>query len=193
MLAQEMNLNTETIRVLQEIDNAFHYPQPFRQLRMLTGIVEEAGEFLGNYHRWSGAARRTDTKQALAAELADVLICVYVAGHAFGLNVAGDVEARRLIPNTVRTYASSEKYNPSDLCRVAKLVSLAAGAVDFYIYSANRGQGRIQLPAMHENLAQIGVHCYNVAKFLSIKLHIEAARKIAILHERGWNDRKNPE
>jgi NTP pyrophosphatase (non-canonical NTP hydrolase) len=48
---------------------------------------EEAGEFLGAYRRWIGAARRVGTFEEMAEEVADVVIAAHVACHYLGIDI----------------------------------------------------------------------------------------------------------
>lgn len=73
--------------IVRNIDAAFQYPPGFRELRYVSGLAEEVGEFVGAYHRYSGAARRQGGKREVATELADVVICAYTAAHVLGVDL----------------------------------------------------------------------------------------------------------
>lgn len=58
--------------------------------RAALAVVEESGEFIGAYRRWTGQARRTGPESAVIEELADVVISAYAmaAEHGWDLNEA---------------------------------------------------------------------------------------------------------
>lgn len=51
------------------------------------GLAEEAGEFVGAYRRWIGAARRSGTFDDVRAELADVVIVAYVTAEYLDIDL----------------------------------------------------------------------------------------------------------
>lgn len=55
--------------------------------RSVLALAEEAGEFVGAYRRWSGQARRTGTFDEMGAELADVVICAWMAAAELGIDL----------------------------------------------------------------------------------------------------------
>jgi NTP pyrophosphatase (non-canonical NTP hydrolase) len=55
--------------------------------RFVTGVAEEAGEFVGAYNRFSGTSRRTGTKEEMAKELADVVLTAYMAADVLGIDL----------------------------------------------------------------------------------------------------------
>jgi len=57
-------------------------------------IAEEAGELVGAYRRWSGQARRAGTKQELAAEVADLIICTSSFAERAGIDISEAVSAK---------------------------------------------------------------------------------------------------
>lgn len=82
-------LNTETMGlIVKHLDETFNYPHPaLRELRYVSGVAEEVGEFVGAYHKYSGLGRRSVTWQEVQDELADVLITAHVAAHVLGVDV----------------------------------------------------------------------------------------------------------
>jgi dCMP deaminase len=52
--------------------------------RQVLALSEEVGEFVGEYRRWSGQARRNGAWHAMGLELADVVITVYVMAAMLG-------------------------------------------------------------------------------------------------------------
>ena len=55
--------------------------------RFVTGVAEEAGEFVGAFNRFSGTSRRTGTKDEMAKELADVVLTAYMAADVLGIDL----------------------------------------------------------------------------------------------------------
>jgi NTP pyrophosphatase (non-canonical NTP hydrolase) len=58
-----------------------HFPGFSLETLQVTGLAEEAGEFVGAWRRWKGMARRTGTKEEMEEELADVVITAYTAAY----------------------------------------------------------------------------------------------------------------
>jgi NTP pyrophosphatase (non-canonical NTP hydrolase) len=53
--------------------------------RQCMGLTEEVGEFVGSLRRWLGMARRSDTREHVLEEWADVIITAFVTGIAIGM------------------------------------------------------------------------------------------------------------
>lgn len=75
-----------------DANHGFNGHDPAMTQVLATG--EEAGEFIGAYRRWIGAARRVGTFEEMAAEAADVAIVIHVACHYLGIDIE-DAVARK--------------------------------------------------------------------------------------------------
>lgn len=67
--------------------------QPDRQA---LALAEEVGEFVGAWRRWRGQARRTDTREHVIEELADVVITAYVLASEAEFDEFEDVVRTKL-------------------------------------------------------------------------------------------------
>lgn len=67
----------------------FHFPQIYQlhPLQPAVCVAEEGGEFAGAVRRWMGLARRTGTKDEVAAELADVVISSFIAADVYDIDL----------------------------------------------------------------------------------------------------------
>lgn len=67
--------------------------------RFVTGVAEEAGEFVGAFNKWSGTSRQTGTQDEMAKELADVILTAYMAAEVLGINLDEWVQRKAAIMN----------------------------------------------------------------------------------------------
>lgn len=85
-----------------------HFPREEEKVRQVIAIGEEAGEFQGAARRYMGMARRSDTFEHMAEELADVVITAYVTAEVFEIDLPREIEAK-LHTIVTRGYRESEK------------------------------------------------------------------------------------
>lgn len=57
-------------------------------------VAEEAGEFLKEFRRWMGHARRPQTKEVVELELADVIIASYCFAQMNDIDLDAAVDAK---------------------------------------------------------------------------------------------------
>lgn len=62
--------------------------------RQVLCVVEEAGEFAAAWRRYSGNARRGGTFEEMAAELADVMITVFVAAEMLKIDLDYEIRTK---------------------------------------------------------------------------------------------------
>ncbi len=62
--------------------------------RPVLALAEEVGEFVGAFRRWSGQARRSDTREHVIEELADVVITAYVTAAEWDFDLERAIQAK---------------------------------------------------------------------------------------------------
>lgn len=62
--------------------------------RQALGLAEEVGEFVGAWRRFSGQARRSDTFDHVAEELADVIITAFVTAEVLNIDIDDELDAK---------------------------------------------------------------------------------------------------
>jgi NTP pyrophosphatase (non-canonical NTP hydrolase) len=97
--------------------------------RQVLNLMEEAGEFIGAYRRWTGLARRPGTVQDVHAELADVLITAYVTAAELGLTIDPPPPVRPADPLHAVVGVFAAVYQAVRLFPEAPIDRLALGSV----------------------------------------------------------------
>ena len=64
-----------------------HFDPATLPVQQVLALAEEAGEFTAAYRRWDGLARRTGPWDDVRAELADMVITVYVTADVLGIDL----------------------------------------------------------------------------------------------------------
>jgi len=80
--------------IVTQIYSAFP-SQP--EWRFVTGVLEEAGEVMGAYNRYTGTSRRVGTKDELAKELADTVFTAYMAAHVLDIDLDHALDEKYVI------------------------------------------------------------------------------------------------
>jgi NTP pyrophosphatase (non-canonical NTP hydrolase) len=73
-------------------------------------VVEEAGEFIGEYRRLRGFARRAGNREQMLSELADVVISALMAFDTFGADAHAAIQVK-LAKIISRGYVNKENQN----------------------------------------------------------------------------------
>lgn len=66
---------------------ANNFPGVDRPTQQVLNLAEEVGEFVGEFRRYAGLARRNGNFNDMSAELADVIIAAYVAGAVLNIQL----------------------------------------------------------------------------------------------------------
>lgn len=99
--------------------------------RFVTGVAEEAGEFVGAFNKWSGTSRQTGTQDEMAKELADVILTAYMAAEVLGINLDEWVQRKAAIMNE-RGWKTRDTGVPADEPAVACRSEVRKG-VNFFV------------------------------------------------------------
>lgn len=71
-----------------------HFPPDEAHVRQALCLAEECGEYVAAFRRWKGMARRTGTFEAMAAELADVVLVAFTSAQQLGIDLEAEVAAK---------------------------------------------------------------------------------------------------
>ena len=130
-------------------------------------LMEEAGEIVGAYRRWTGRARRFGTTEELQAELADMVITAHVTAIELGYELTA-------VP--VRLMYGVE---PADAWPYAMAIFHAVGT-----FGQRWGAGE---DAREELEKVVQITC-QMAAVLRVDLAVAIAAKLEIVFTRGWRE-----
>ncbi len=181
-----MNITPDTLPTAVELAERItghlreHFPSDpgTERDRQVFALLEETGELIGAYRRWSGQARRTGTATELHAELADVILTAHITLTVYGADL---VDLRRL---------RSGPYRARTLARELLVLHCAAGRVA----SAHlETTGNQQTPECARVLLVNAVvdlldNARHVAGFLGVDPDQACRDKAGAIFSRGWKD-----
>lgn len=80
--------------IVQNLRENFEVDDLTFRLQQMACLAEEVGEFVGAARRHLGLARRSDTFEHVAEELADVVITASVVAEAFGIPLDREIQKK---------------------------------------------------------------------------------------------------
>jgi NTP pyrophosphatase (non-canonical NTP hydrolase) len=145
--------------------------EPDGGVRQALNLLEEAGELVGAYRRWTGRARRAGTEQDFRLELADVVITAFVT--------AAEAGYRLDVPDLIMCPARLEP-----TMAYAHMVGISAAVQWFagsWSRSASQGMCKMRLQGVVDR-------AYHLAGALGLDLEADIAAKLEIVFSRGWRE-----
>jgi NTP pyrophosphatase (non-canonical NTP hydrolase) len=133
-------------------------------------LVEEAGEMVGAYRRWTGRARRTGTEQEFRLELADVVITAFVT--AAELAVRLDTPELFLVPQPLEPAAAWPN------------VLHTQQSVSVFVAAWLASYSDVWLPHLQQTVER----SYLLAGALGLDLNADIQTKLDIVFNRGWRE-----